>query len=106
MERCLVQAVGTGVQVSMPSSGSYLKDLSTYLVLTSGVLGRQYTVGGVGEVYLDGVIEGVLNLCWSMCGNGECLFGMEVLVRWFRQQGMALGCYISYLRYSEVPSRV
>ena len=71
MERCLVRAVGTGVQVSMLSSGSYLKDLSTYSVLTNGVLGRRYPVGGGGEGDLDGVSEGVLNLYWSVCGDGE-----------------------------------
>ena len=71
MERCLVRAVGTGVQVSMLSSGSYLNDLSTYSVLTNGALVRRYPVGGGGEGDLDVVSEGVLNLYWSVCGDGE-----------------------------------
>ena len=66
MERCLVQVVGTGVQVSMLSSGSYLKDLSTYSVLTNGVLGQWRPVGGFGEGDLDVVSEGVLK-CTGQC---------------------------------------
>ena len=71
MERCLVRALDTGVQVSMPTSRSYLKDSSTYSFLSNGVLGRWYPVFGGGEGDLDGASEGVLNLYRSMCGDGE-----------------------------------
>ena len=50
----------------MLSSGSYLIDLLTYLVLTNGVLGGRRLVGGGGEGYLDGVSEGVLKLYLSV----------------------------------------
>ena len=71
MERCLVRVVGTGIQVSMLSSGSYLKDLSTYSAFSNGVLGRRRPVGGSGEGDLGGVSEGVLKLYRSVWGDGE-----------------------------------
>ena len=75
----MVWAAGTGVQVSMLTSRSYLKDSSTYSALSSDVRGQWYPVGGGGEGDFGGDGEGEyggageqdLNLYRSVCGVEE-----------------------------------
>ena len=58
------------------------------------------TIGWTGRdaVVLMGISTRPVSESWD--GTGLYALGMEVVGRWFRQQDMALGCYISYLRCS------
>ena len=51
---------------------------------------------GRDAVVLTGILTRPVRESWD--GTGLYALGREVVGRWFRQQDMALGCYISYLR--------
>ena len=63
--------VVNGVQVSMLTSLSYLKDSLTYSALSKGVLGQWWPVGGGGEDDFGSVGGWVPNLCRSVCNDAE-----------------------------------
>ena len=71
MDGHLVRVVVNGVQVSMLTSHSYLKDSKTYTDLSIGVLGRWHPVGGGGEGDFDCVGECVPSLQRSVYGDRE-----------------------------------